>query len=108
MWAAAFGRTDAVRALIAAGADPSGRSTFGGPDHGEGVTPLHLAAQGGHIASIELLLDAGADPSLRDALYGGTPENWAGPRRPAGGGRSCWPSAGRERVRQPSGVSRIT
>jgi ankyrin repeat protein len=78
VWAAAFGRTGAVRALLGAGADPSGRSTFGGPDHGEGVTPLHLAAQGGHIAAIELLLDAGADPALRDALYDGMPENWAG------------------------------
>ncbi len=38
VWAAAFGRTDAVRALLEAGADPSGRSTFGGPDHGQGVT----------------------------------------------------------------------
>jgi ankyrin repeat protein len=77
MWAAALGRTDAVGALLAAGADPSGISTFGGPTHGEGVTPLHLAAQGGHVDAIELLLDAGADPTLRDALYGGTPENWA-------------------------------
>jgi ankyrin repeat protein len=77
MWAAAFGRTDAVRALLAAGAEPSGISTFGGPTHGEGVTPLHLAAQGGHVDAIELLLEAGADPTLRDALYGGTPENWA-------------------------------
>jgi hypothetical protein len=77
MWAAAFGRTGAVRALLAAGAEPSGISTFGGPTHGEGVTPLHLAAQGGHVDAIELLLEAGADPTLRDALYGGTPENWA-------------------------------
>ena len=77
MWAAAFGRTDAVRALLAAGAEPSRISTFGGPTHGEGVTPLHLAAQGGHVDAIELLLEAGADPTLRDALYGGTPENWA-------------------------------
>ncbi len=77
MWAAAFGRIDAVRALLQAGADPSGISTFGGPTHGEGVTPLHLAAQGGHVGAIELLLAAGADPTLRDALYGGTPENWA-------------------------------
>ncbi len=76
-WAAAFGRTDAVRVLLQAGADPSGISTFGGPTHGEGVTPLHLAAQGGHVDAIELLLDAGADATLRDALYGGLPENWA-------------------------------
>ena len=41
------------------------------------MTPLHLAAQGGHLDAIGLLLDAGADPTLRDALYGGTPEDWA-------------------------------
>ena len=63
-WAAAVRRTDAVRALLALGADPSGVSTFGGPTHGEGVTPLHLAAQGGHLDAIRALLEAGADPTL--------------------------------------------
>ena len=53
------------------------------------MTPLHLAAQGGHIDAIELLLEAGADPSLRDALYGGTPENWAEHGGQQGRRRSC-------------------
>ena len=52
MWAAATGRAAAVRRLLELGADPSGRSTFGGPTHGEGVTPLHLAAQGGHLDAV--------------------------------------------------------
>jgi ankyrin repeat protein len=76
-WAAAMGRTAAVRRLIALGADPNGRGTFGGPTHGEGVTALHLAAGDGHIETIEALLDAGADPSLRDALHDGPAVGWA-------------------------------
>ena len=77
MWAAASGRTAAVRRLIELGADPSGRSTFGGPTHGEGVTPLHLAAQGGHLDAARALLDAGADPRARDANFDSTPDGWA-------------------------------
>jgi ankyrin repeat protein len=77
MWAAATGRAAAVRRLIELGADPSGRSTFGGPTHGEGVTPLHLAAQGGHLDAVCALLDAGADPTARDANFDSTPDGWA-------------------------------
>ena len=34
-WAAACGRTGSIRRLVALGADPDQRTTFGGPDHGE-------------------------------------------------------------------------
>ena len=51
--------------------------SFGGPDHGEGVTALHLAAQAGRRATVEVLLEAGADRSITDALHGGTPAGWA-------------------------------
>jgi ankyrin repeat protein len=77
MWAAACGRAAAVRRLLELGADPSGRSTFGGPSHGEGVTPLHLAAQDGHLETVRALLDAGADPRARDANFDATPDGWA-------------------------------
>ncbi len=76
-WAAANGRVAAIDALLELGADPNGRSTFGGPDHGQGATALHLAAQAGRRPAVERLLAAGADPSLRDDLHGGTAEGWA-------------------------------
>jgi ankyrin repeat protein len=76
-WAAASGHVDAIGRLVALGADPSGRSTFGGPGHGRGVTPLHLAAAHGHLAAIDALLELGADPARTDALYGATPAGWA-------------------------------
>ncbi|HEY7694206.1 MAG TPA: ankyrin repeat domain-containing protein [Gaiellaceae bacterium] len=76
-WAATNGRVAAVRRLVELGADPNGRGTFGGPDHGEGVPPLHLAAQAGQEATVDLLLELGADPAIRDAIYDGTAAGWA-------------------------------
>ena len=76
-WAAACGRTGAIRRLVALGADPNRRGTFGGPEHGDGTTALHHAAEAGHMEAIRALLDARADPTVRDALYDGTPADWA-------------------------------
>ena len=76
-WAAVNGRVEAIAQLLELAADPNRRGTFGGPDHGEGVTALHLAAQAGRAEAVDVLLSAGADPTVVDALHGGTPAGWA-------------------------------
>jgi len=77
IWAAAQGHVETIERLIELGADPSLQATFGGPDHGQGVTALHLAAQNGRMKAVRALLAAGADPALKDALYDGPPAGWA-------------------------------
>ncbi len=76
-WAAACGRVAAIERLLALGADPNGRTTFGGEDHGSGATALHIAAGAGHADAARALLAGGADADLRDARYHGTPGDWA-------------------------------
>ena len=74
-----------IRRLVELGVDPSRRTSFGGPGHGEGTTPLHLAAQNGDMDAIRALLELGADPTIRDALYDGTPGELGRARRPRRG-----------------------
>jgi ankyrin repeat protein len=76
-WAAVNGRVEAIARLLELGADPNRRGTFGGLDHGEGVTALHLAAQAGRAEAVDVLLASGADPTVVDALHGGNPAGWA-------------------------------
>jgi ankyrin repeat protein len=76
-WAAATDRAPAVHRLVALGADPSGLSSFGGPDHGSGLTPLHLAADDHHLEALRVLLELGADRTVKDGIYGSTPAGWA-------------------------------
>jgi ankyrin repeat protein len=76
-WAAANDRADAVRLLVELGADPNRRGTFGGPEHGEGVTALHLGGQSGSADAVEALLELGADPTIRDGIYDSPPWGWA-------------------------------
>lgn len=77
IWAAAKGRVQAVRALIELGADPNRRGTFGGLDHGQGVTAIHLACQAGERETVLTLLELGADPLIVDELHGGDARGWA-------------------------------
>jgi ankyrin repeat protein len=76
-WAAVNGRVDTVRALVELGADPNRRGTFGGPDHGQGVCAVHVAAQAGRRDAVAALLELGADPLLVDELHGGDALGWA-------------------------------
>jgi ankyrin repeat protein len=77
IWAAVNGREDSIRKLVALGAEVNRRASFGGPDHGEGVTALHLAAQAGRRDAVEALLALGADPTIHDALHESPPSGWA-------------------------------
>ncbi len=79
MLAADAGDTDAVRLLLAAGADA--RATAGTEGGAQTMTmtletPLHYAARSGHADVARLLLDAGADPNATTA-EGYTPLHWA-------------------------------
>lgn len=71
--AAVAGSVDAVRMLLAAGADPNARLSSrilkrvynaGDAKLGEGATPFMRAARGGDVAVMRLLLAAGADPAV--------------------------------------------
>jgi ankyrin repeat protein len=76
-WASSCGHVAAVQRLLELGADPNARTTFGGPDHGEAATPLHLAAESNRLEVMRALLEAGADPTIRDARHDHTPAGWA-------------------------------
>ena len=77
IWAAANDRVSALEWLLDHGADIDKRATFGGLSHGNGVTALHLAAQGNKVAAVQCLLTRGADPRITDATYASTPRGWA-------------------------------
>jgi ankyrin repeat protein len=76
-WACSRGHVAAVRRLLDLGADPNAPTTFGGPDHGEAATALHLAAESNRLDVIGALLEAGADPTIRDGRHDHTPAGWA-------------------------------
>ena len=59
------GSLDVARALIRAGADVNARAARNNTLYRD--TPLHHAANFGHVEMINLLLDAGADPDLTES-----------------------------------------
>jgi len=62
---------DALRLLIAHGADPNVR------DVGDNASPLHLAAANGELESVRVLLDAGADVQGTGDVHKGDVIGWA-------------------------------
>lgn len=68
--AAYYGDADALRSLLANGANPRARDAMG-------KTPLHLASRGGHERVIHMLIEAGSEPNASDSIYGRTPLHWA-------------------------------
>jgi Ankyrin repeats (3 copies) len=71
--AASLGKTDGVRLLLAAGADPNLRSQ----NIHRHATALHQAALTGDAELCTLLLNAGASLTARDDIWNGTPAGWA-------------------------------
>lgn len=68
--AALHGQTAAVQQLLGLGGEVNA------VDH-EGATPLHRAAQNGHVETLAALLEAGADLAHRDARFRATALEWA-------------------------------
>lgn len=77
IWAASCNRLETAMWLIDHGAIVDHKGTFGGPDHGQGVTALHMASQSGHISMVQLLIARGADPSITDDLHHGNAQGHA-------------------------------
>lgn len=72
IYSALHDRTEAMRLLLDAGAEPNHVSPF---EHH--ATALHWAVMGDHPAAVRLLLDAGADTTIADGEFGSTPAGWA-------------------------------
>lgn len=68
---AAVAHPEAVRLLLAHGADPNAR------DRDDNIAPLHLAAANGNLESVRALLDAGADVNGFGDVHHGDVIGWA-------------------------------
>ncbi|MFN0083854.1 MAG: ankyrin repeat domain-containing protein [Blastocatellia bacterium] len=68
--AARKGNAEAIKSLLAKGADVNAKSPYG-------ATPLFFACDRGNAEVVKLLLDAGADVNIRDTFYKSTPLTWA-------------------------------
>ena len=68
--AARKSNVEAVKALLAKGADVNAKTEYG-------ATPLFFACDRGNVEVVKLLLAAGADIEARDTFYKATPIIWA-------------------------------
>ncbi len=75
-WASVMGDLARVGSLLAEDVGLAGAATESQHALGAGLSPLHLAAQGGHIEVMEVLLARGADVNAR-AENGQTPLHFA-------------------------------
>jgi hypothetical protein len=64
------GNAPVLEIMLACGFGPDARD-------GDGVTPLHRAAMGGHPDAVRALLDGGADINAKDGMFAATPLVWA-------------------------------
>jgi hypothetical protein len=68
--AARKSNVEAVKSLLAKGADVNAKTEYG-------ATPLFFACDRGNVEVVKLLLAAGADVDARDTFYKATPMIWA-------------------------------
>ena len=71
--AALGGRADALRRILPLGVALNTPS----PDLFSHATALHHAVWSGSLDAVQVLVEAGADLSTKDAVWQGTPLNWA-------------------------------
>jgi ankyrin repeat protein len=61
---------EAVKGLLAKGADPNAKSPYG-------ATPLFFACDRGNLEIVKILVERGADVNVKDTFYNSTAVTWA-------------------------------
>jgi ankyrin repeat protein len=61
---------EAVKGLLAKGADPNAKTPYG-------ATPLFFACDRGNLEIVKMLVERGADVNVRDTFYNSTAVGWA-------------------------------
>ncbi len=77
VWAAACGRTEAIRLLVEYGFDVNALARGDVPVEQPWQTALHEAVHRDNLPMVRTLLELGADPNIHDARFDATPLGWA-------------------------------